>query len=262
MQNFKTIAALLTLCVFLSSADAQEEWGTLKGKFVYDGKLDPVEIKPTKDVEFCGKHKIIDETLVVGKDGGVRDLFVFLYLGRSEKKPDAHPSYAKSAKAKIELANKGCSFGPHAVLLRTTQTLSMTNPDEVAHNTKIDCFKNTPINPLIPAGGKLDQKFEIAESLPVPVGCNIHPWMTARMLVKDHPYMAATDANGEFEIKNVPAGDWTFRFYHERAGYVQKVTIDGKKSTWLLGRKKLSFANGETTDIGTVTLAPEIFEKD
>jgi hypothetical protein len=34
----------------------------------------------------------------------------------------------------------------------------------------------------------------------------MHPWMKAWRMVVDHPYFAVTDAKGDFEIKNAPAG--------------------------------------------------------
>jgi hypothetical protein len=34
----------------------------------------------------------------------------------------------------------------------------------------------------------------------------------------DHPWAAVTGPNGEFEIKNVPAGTYKFQVWHEAAG--------------------------------------------
>ena len=38
---------------------------------------------------------------------------------------------------------------------------------------------------------------------------------------------AVTDENGEFEIKNLPAGKHTFQIWQEAAGYVDEVKQDG-----------------------------------
>ena len=51
----------------------------------------------------------------------------------------------------------------------------------------------------------------------MPVVCNIHPWMKAYILSLDHPYMAVTGEDGTFEIKNMPAGQHEFQFWHEIA---------------------------------------------
>ena len=53
------------------------------------------------------------------------------------------------------------------------------------------------VDPFTPQG---------AERTPGEVTCDIHPWMKAWWMVLDHPYFAVTDAKGNFEIKNAPAG--------------------------------------------------------
>jgi hypothetical protein len=58
------------------------------------------------------------------------------------------------------------------------------------------------------------------ERAPGPVSCSIHPWMQAWWLVLDHPYFAVTDDNGNFEIKNAPAGTQRVVVWQEAVGYV------------------------------------------
>ena len=60
-----------------------EEWGTLTGRIVYDGKAPaPPAIKVDKDPEVCGKAGLVDESLEVGPSGGLKNALVSL---RSEK---------------------------------------------------------------------------------------------------------------------------------------------------------------------------------
>jgi hypothetical protein len=64
--------------------------------------------------------------------------------------------------------------------------------------------------------------------LPLKVTCDIHSWMNAYWVVTDHPYAAVSDADGKFKIENLPAGEHTFRVWHERQGYLNreyKVTV-------------------------------------
>lgn len=255
MRNSAFLAAGLTI-LFATSALAAG-WGNLTGRIVYDGTAPaakPASI--TKDVAFCGKHNILQENVVVGKDGGLKNVFVFMYLSSSDPKPPIHPEYEKTANAEVVLDNEKCRFEPHAVVLRTTQTLVLGNKDSVGHNTKVETFSNLPINPIIPAGGKLPKKFPLPERLPTTVSCSIHPWMTARVMIKDHPYVTVTDSSGNFEIKNVPAGTWTFCAWQEEAGYVDDIKLNGKMTKWKKGRFEVTIKDGGTYDVGEVKFAP------
>jgi hypothetical protein len=50
----------------------------------------------------------------------------------------------------------------------------------------------------------------------VRVFCNIHPSMSAVVLVLDTPYFATTAADGSFHIE-APPGDYQLNVFHERA---------------------------------------------
>ena len=240
-----------------------EEWGHLSGTLVFDGPIPtPVPENITKDQEFCGKHNLVDEALVVNpENGGVANVVVYLYQSRGDAAPPVHPSYAKTAQAEVVLDNSKCRFDPHICLVRTTQTLVLGNKDPIPHNSKVDTFVNPAINPIIPAGGKFPHKFTEPERLPAQVTCSIHPWMNGWIVVKDHPYSAASDKDGKFTIKNLPAGKWTFQFWQEKAGYLQQVTVGGKPAEWSRGRVEIEIKPGEN-DLGQIKLAPAVFEKD
>lgn len=247
-------AVLANLFILISSASA--EWASLSGKFVYDGNPPAQkELKPTKDVDFCGKNSIPDERLVVNpKNKGIANIVVYL-----RKKPTAiSSSYDSDAKADVQLDNMLCRFEPHVQLLRTTQTLVVGNKDPKGHNTKADTFVNSPFNQLIPALGSMKQNLSAAERLPVKVSCSIHPWMTAIVVVQDHPYMAKTDENGKFEIRELPTGEkLDIQFWHESSGYVRKVTTEDVKIS-KKGRVKLTL-DGDL-DLGVIKVDPKSFK--
>src|SRR5207248_1927486 len=60
----------------------------------------------------------------------------------------------------------------------------------------------------------------VAESGPIEYKCSIHPWMNGYVRIFDHPYYAVTDENGNFEIKNAPAGKWRMIVWQEKVGYL------------------------------------------
>ena len=61
-----------------------------------------------------------------------------------------------------------------------------------------------------------------SERHPVVITCDIHSWMTAYWVVLDHPYVAVTNAKGQFEIVDLPEGEHEVCVWHENAGYLEK----------------------------------------
>ena len=208
---------------------AAQDFADVKMVFKYDGKPPaPAAVAVTKDQAFCGKKKLVDEALLVdAKTKGIANVIAYIYVRGAANKPPVHPSFAKTAKAEVKLANTGCRFEPRMVLLRSTQTLLVQNPDSVGHNTKmdpIDQVKNPGQNFNLPAGSTLKHKFNAAESFPAfPVSCSIHPWMKAWVVLKDSPYMGVSSKQGEMVIPKVPVGEWSFRLWQEAAGNVRNV---------------------------------------
>lgn len=256
---FRVTITTTVLALLLSAASSVHaaSWGNLTGTFKYDGEPPkPVPVKVNKDVETCGKHKLVEEYVVVNPgNGGLQNVIVFLYTKRGAQPPTAHPAFAANANAIVTLDNARCRFEPRIVLLRTTQTLLVGNNDPAGHNTNISSFSNPGINPIVPAGGQVMHKMAKAESLPVPVVCNIHPWMGAYIVVKDHPYMAVSDKDGKFNIQNLPTGKHTFRFWHEEPGYVKKVKVNGKGASWKKGRVTIDIKEGNN-DMGEILFKP------
>src|SRR5262245_55016004 len=73
-----TLVLSLVVCMLAGAAQAAE-WGTLTGRFVIDGEAPkPTKINADKDVEVCGKHDLFNEGAVVGKDGGVQNVVIYL----------------------------------------------------------------------------------------------------------------------------------------------------------------------------------------
>jgi hypothetical protein len=70
------------------------------------------------------------------------------------------------------------------------------------------------INNKVPA---LTKKFDKPE-MPVKIKCEVHPWMSAYVGVFDHPFFAVTADDGNFEIKDLPPGEYTVVAWHEKFG--------------------------------------------
>ena len=70
----------------LLKAAGDDEWADLTGRFVVEGTPpEPEKLKVDKDVECCGKFDVRDESLLVGKDGGLENVYVYLRTKTREK---------------------------------------------------------------------------------------------------------------------------------------------------------------------------------
>ncbi|MFQ5842771.1 MAG: carboxypeptidase regulatory-like domain-containing protein, partial [Thermodesulfobacteriota bacterium] len=56
----------------------------------------------------------------------------------------------------------------------------------------------------------------------VKVRCEVHPWMSAFVVVTEHPYHGVTDIFGEYEIRDVPPGTYRLKVWHEILGTREK----------------------------------------
>jgi plastocyanin len=205
-----------------SSPVKAEGWGTLKGRVIFNGTPPQPAVlqevgKAQKDPEVCAKTApIMSERLVVNSGTkGVKNVFVYL------QRPTAVNEEAKKAALARhpEFDQKNCTYIPHVLAIMTGETVTVKTSDPVNHNVNFG-LKNFTQNPVMPPGDTKNYTLDSAERAPGPVTCNIHPWMQAYWLVLDHPYSAVTDENGNFEIKNAPAGTQKVVVWQEATGYV------------------------------------------
>ena len=247
-RSFICGLAVAAACLAGSSANAQ--WGNLKGKFVFDGPAPtPVKLTIDKDIEVCGKHNLATEDLVVGADGGLANVIVYLRTKGAKE----HPDFAAGADAKAEFDNKNCRFEPHVMAMRTAQTLMLKNSDPVAHNSNVQQLDGGGINPLIPPSGAAEHKFFNEQPVPVTVSCNIHPWMKGFILPRKSPYFAVSGKDGSFEINDLPTGALEFVAWQEKSGYL---AVPG----WEKGRFTVKIAEGDN-DLGTIKAPAALFNK-
>ena len=249
----------LAAAVILAPAAAvAESWGTLRGRFVYDGEPPATKrANVDKDMDICGKNPLLVEDLLVDSSGGVANIGIWVDE-KKNKDVQEHPSYAESADAVITLDNKNCRFEPYLGVVRVGQTLRLHNADPVTHNVNGGSFrKNTPFNDNLPPKASVDKVFKGEERLGVPLSCGSHGWMKSWLLVKKTPYVAVSEPDGTFEIQNLPAGkEIVFRVWHAPSGYILKPKVEGKAENWKSGRFKVAIEEGEN-DLGEIVISPD-----
>lgn len=198
--------------------------GHLSGVITYEGPQPELPLlvrqgTQIKDAEVCAAHDVPDESLVV--DGTTKGLAnVFVYISRAPK----GAQYPPVPHEPITFEQKGCRFIPHALVVRVGQPVLVKSDDPITHNVHTLPVRNATLNTASPPNDQtgIELIYRQSEPAPVHVKCDIHSWMSALQLPLDHPFMAVTDAQGRFEIRNLPAGKHEFRIWHERAEFLER----------------------------------------
>ena len=166
-----------------------------------------------EDLKFCDPKNVKKDFIVV-MNGGLTNTLVEI---KGIKEGKAFPKAAL-------LENKDCRFEPRVVLAPPKQRLIVANRDPIMHNAQIVFHESVFWNHMLPAELKKSTPKMIAPGL-YRVGCSLHDWMQAYIQVMSHPYFAVTDAQGRFDIKDVPPGTYTVRIWHEKLGSQTKELI-------------------------------------
>jgi hypothetical protein len=225
------LAALALAPSGRSDAADGQQWGLIKGQVVWEGPIPErkvvEKVKENQDAKFCeSRGPVLTEEFVINKENrGVRWALVWLLPDPpTSKQPlPVHPDLQKIKDPEVVIDQPCCLFEPHVLGMREGQTLVAKNSAKVVHNVSwtVDPRVNgRGGNQAVPAGKKLDIPDLKAQRLPITVSCTIHPWMSARVGVFNHPYFAVTDADGKFEIKQAPAGKYRLMVWQEGVGYL------------------------------------------
>lgn len=114
------------------------------------------------------------------------------------------------------IAMKGKAFTPRVAVVPVGGTVEFPNQDPIFHNVFSVSGENRFDLDLYKKPKSRGWTFR-SPGL-VRVYCNIHPQMSAYVLVRDNPFWARVGADGSFAIDGVPPGTWTVRAWHERGG--------------------------------------------
>lgn len=114
-----------------------------------------------------------------------------------------------------EMLQKNKTFTPHVLAITLGTTVDFPNRDFIFHNAFSNYNGETFDIGLYPP--HTTRAIPFNRPGVVRVFCNIHPTMSAVIVVLKSPYFAVSDHNGAFQIANVPPGSYRMRVFHERA---------------------------------------------
>ena len=119
--------------------------------------------------------------------------------------PEQHPS----------LTQKNKSFSPHLLVVQVGTVVEFPNRDPFFHNV-FSLFDGKRFDlGLYEAGTARRVRFDRAGVCYI--FCNIHPEMSAVVIVLDTPYYGISNRRGVVEIHKVPPGQYSIHVWNERS---------------------------------------------
>lgn len=129
----------------------------------------------------------------------------------------------RSTTATISQINK--EFVPEVTVVQAGTSISFPNNDEILHHVysfsearsfDLPLYKGTPSEPIVFDKPGL-----------VTLGCNIHDWMRAYVVVVDTPYYQTSNDDGVVTIKDIPVGDYELEIWHprQRKAYTDSIYV-------------------------------------
>jgi plastocyanin len=209
-----------------------------------------------------GNVQLRDSRLdAVSKRGDYSGVVISLVpLGKPEETPSAR---------RFRMLQKDKMFTPHVLPVSTGSTVEFPNGDPIFHNAFSSYSGQVFDVGLYPPHTIRSVRF--TRPGVVRVFCNIHPAMSAIILVLDTPYFATTAADGSFHI-DAPPGEYQLNVFHERAtdatlkALSRRITVGDSavrlpvtavsESGYLFAPHKNKYGNDYPPESGNETLYP------
>ncbi len=208
-MNWKKLSVAIASSSMLVSGAAFAA-GSIAGTVGFSGTAPKPTKLDRKSDPICAKTEKMDETVTVSKDGKALANVVV----RISKNA---PAGAKAPATPITIDQHECTYSPRVQAAMEGQKIQIKNSDGTLHNVHAYAGTKTLFNQAQPPKSKDIEKDAKGGDV-IKLKCDVHPWMTSYIVVSKHPYFAVTDADGKFEIKDVPAGTYTVEAWHEKLG--------------------------------------------
>ena len=133
-------------------------------------------------------------------------------------------------------------FVPSILPVQTGAAVTFPNTDSISHH--VYSFSPPKRFQLYLAKGETHPPVTFDRPGVVALGCNIHDWMLAYILVVDTAWFTQTDAAGRATLDELPAGRWRLEVWHPRitdaaASLRREVRVDAAAAeTWQLELKR------------------------
>jgi hypothetical protein len=184
------------------------------------------------DPVYCGRISTgtgwrLVEDFVIGPDAALKDVLVVL-----KEVPKGKPF--KRTPTRIEAID--CDFLPFVNVVRDQTEIAVVNMDPIEHDiqgyetartrgARVLFNRPLPMNPFHKVAGLFGHQHlagePMVESIRLRKGrnvfvmqCGFHPYMFSWGLVVENPYFDMTKEDGQFEISDIPPGEYTLAAWH------------------------------------------------
>ncbi len=221
------LAAFAVAILVVNSSDA-DELGRVHGSVRFEGAVLKAEV-----ADETGRKRDLFE--VHPKTRGLRDAVVYWIDGSAEASSDDVKELPV-----VVVDQKDFTFLPHVVSVRSRQPVKFTNSDSANHNVRTAAFEaKNQFNVFTGTGNEYLHRFVAdKKQRPTRLGCDIHAWMSGWVYAFDHPYHAVTDAEGRFELPQLPVGKQRLAIRQPDSNLRRDVTVEilaGKTTTLEVG---------------------------
>jgi plastocyanin len=205
------------------SAEAPKGGGIIRGVISFKGTPPaPAPITPGTDPN-CDGMDLVDQPVQV-KAGKLANVLVRVQgevPGQSQTPPDQM----------VVVDQNRCTYKPRVQGAVAGQPIVLMNSDSTLHNVRGTSGGKQLFNVTQPPLKTKEAK-PPSEAEVIRLKCDIHPWMTAWVVVNPNPYFNTSDEEGSFRIEGVPPGSYTLGAWHETLGTkTAQVTVkEGQES--------------------------------
>ena len=234
--------ALTTILTFSLPAFSYQEidvqnGGTIKGNTKMIGGMPYPRVYHLilfPNIDMCAEvdtddemNRVLDD-FKISEKGGLRDTIITLEHVEAGKPFNKEP---------INILSENCKFFPDVNIIRQGESFKIDNMDAVMHNSQVyqkergKILLNIPIPAEEVSEGKVtfEKNYKIMQMI-----CGMHEFMQTWGYRVQNPYYFKTDKDGNFNISDIPPGEYVVNAWH----YLMKPQ-----------KKKIKIAAGETIDL-------------
>jgi plastocyanin len=184
--------------------------GSVHGVVSFKGKPPAPSAIPAGTDPNCEGMDLEDQPVQV-KDGKLANVVVRV----RGQVPGQH---APAADSMVVVDQNRCMYKPRVQGALVGQPLVLMNSDSTVHNVRGTAGAKPLFNVMQPP-------LKTRETMPlggdaeiIRLKCDIHPWMTAWVVMNPNSFFTTSEEDGAFTLEGVPPGSYTLEAWHETLG--------------------------------------------